>query len=86
VDDNGVVDTRDRIQQAIDNSVQAAYIVFGKPEDDQRPPCLSEEKWLELCSHVMLYLGFYINTRNMFVAWPTEKRSQLANLIDKFLL
>jgi hypothetical protein len=35
VDDNGVVDTRDRIQQAIDNSIRAAYIIFGKPEDDR---------------------------------------------------
>jgi hypothetical protein len=75
--DNGVVNIRNRIWQAIDNSIQAAY--------NHRTPCLNEEKWLELCSYVMLYLGFYIDTRNMLITWPMEKWFQLAELIDKFL-
>lgn len=85
VDDNGIADTRLRIRGAIDNSVRSAYAIYGDPSADRRPSCLSEEKWLELCSYDMLYLGFYINTRLMIVAWPVEKRLQLAALIDEFL-
>ena len=85
VDDNGTVDTRARIRGAIDNSVRSAYVIFGHPSGDRRPPCLSEEKWLDLCSYTMQYLGFYIDTRRMIVAWPVEKRRQLASLIDEFL-
>ena len=84
VDDNGITDTRLRIRGAIDNSVRSAFAIFGAPEDDRRPSCLSEEKWLELCSYAMHFLGFYIDTRLMIVAWPVEKRLQLASLIDEF--
>ena len=86
VDDNGIVDVRDRIVGAIDNSVRSAYAIFGTPENDRRRrPCLSEEKWMELISFAMLYLGFYIDTRLMIMAWPVEKRMQLAQLLDDFL-
>jgi hypothetical protein len=30
----------------------------------------------------MLYLGFYIDTRQMIMAWPVEKCQQLATLLD----
>jgi len=35
VDDNATAATRDRIYGAIDNSVRAAYDVFGHPDDDR---------------------------------------------------
>jgi len=71
---------------AIDNSVRSAYAMFGNPNDDRRLPCLSEEKWNDISSFGMLYLGFYINTRCMIMAWPVEKRVQLALLIDDITL
>jgi hypothetical protein len=85
VDDNGLADLRTRILGAIDNSVRAAYDIFGHPNDDRRAPCLSEEKWLLLASFAMVYLGFYIDTRRLIMAWPVEKREQLAQLIDDIL-
>jgi len=37
VDDNGVTDVRPRMHGAIDNSVRAAYAIFGNPPDDRHP-------------------------------------------------
>jgi hypothetical protein len=34
----------------------------------------------------MLYLGFYIDTRLMIMAWPVDKRLALAAMIDNFLV
>jgi hypothetical protein len=33
----------------------------------------------------MVYLGFYIDTQRLIMAWPVEKREQLAQLIDDIL-
>ena len=85
VDDNGIADVRARIIGAIDNSVRAAYAIFGHPSGDRRFPCLSEEKWIEIASYAMVYLGFFICTRSMTMSWPVEKRQQLAQLLDAFL-
>lgn len=85
VDDNGIADRRDRMIGAIDNSVRAAFDMYGHPDNDRRAGCLSEEKWHDFCSFLMLYLGFDINTRDMLVAWPVEKRLQLADLLDDIL-
>lgn len=82
VDDNGIVALRCRIRGAIDNSVRAAYAVFGLPGADRRAPCLSTDKWMEVASYAMLYLGFFVDTRRMIMAWPVDKRLQLAGLID----
>jgi len=82
VDDNAAVDVRHRILGAIDNSVRAAYAIFGHPDADRRAPCLSEEKWNELAAASFVFLGFFICTRRMIMAWPVDKRAQLAQLID----
>jgi hypothetical protein len=73
MDDNGIVDIRWCIRGAIDNSIQAAYVWFGRPEDDRWAPCLSKEKWAEYFSFTMLYLGFYIDTHLIIMAWPIDK-------------
>ena len=85
VDDNGLAELREKVLGAIDNSIRAAYDIFGHPDDDRRAPCLSEEKWQELCSFAMAYLGFSICTRQMVMMWPVEKRQQLATLLDSLL-
>jgi hypothetical protein len=61
--------------------MQAAHAIFGKPDNDCCKPALSEEKWLLLASFVILYLGFYIDTCCMIMAWPVEKRNQIAALL-----
>jgi hypothetical protein len=82
VDDNGILDRRERMIGAIDNSVRAAYDVFGPPEIDRRAPCLSEQKWAELASFLCEYLGFDIDSRQLLMSWPVAKRLQLAKLLD----
>jgi hypothetical protein len=83
VDDNGIAAYRNHIYGAIDNSTRAAYDIFGHPNEDRRAPCLSEEKLLQLASCSMQYLGFLIDTRGMSMAWPVDKRQQLADLLDE---
>jgi hypothetical protein len=85
VDDNGIADIRDRIYGAIDNSTRTAYAIFGHPNDDCCAPCLSKEKTVEFALYLMQYLGFLINTRSMIMAWPVDKRKQLAQLVDDIL-
>ena len=86
VDDNGVVDIPSRMLGAIDNSVRAAYAFFGEPgEDPRRQGCFAEDKWEDLASFLMLYLGFSIDTRAMTMAWPISKRRQLREMIDSIL-
>lgn len=84
VDDNGIVDIRDKIHGAIDNRTRAAYAIFGHPNDDHRAPCLSEEM-VVLASFLMQYLGFLIETHKMIMAWPVDKRQQFLELIDSIL-
>jgi hypothetical protein len=52
VDDNGVAAYRDRMRQALHQSVRAAYLLFGFPVDDRRQSCLSAEKWDPFVSHM----------------------------------
>jgi hypothetical protein len=85
VDDNGMAATREEILEAINSSVLAAYTVFGFPLEDRRPPCLNERKWRTLITHILRYLGFEIDTRQMTVRWPADKRERLRTLItDKW--
>ena len=42
-----------RIHGAIDNSVRAAYEVFGCPGNDHREPCMSEDKWMDVASYAV---------------------------------
>lgn len=43
---------------------------------------LNLDKWDQSVAPVFKYLGFIIDTRNMVVIWPIEKRIQLAELLD----
>jgi hypothetical protein len=77
VDDNGVCAVRDRIVSALHQSLVAAFILFGWPWQDRRSSCMAEDKWANTASYVVLFLGFYINSRSMTVTWPLYKRQAL---------
>ncbi len=81
VDDNGVAAYRDQMRTALHQSVRAAYLLFGFPHEDRRQSCLSDDKWDPFVCHIMLYLGFLINSRDMTVTWPLDKRLDLRALI-----
>jgi hypothetical protein len=81
VDDNGVAAYRDDMRTALHQSVHAAYLLFGFPSEDRRASCLSDEKWDQFVSHIMLYLGFLIDSRAMTVTWPLDKRLELRDMM-----
>ena len=77
VDDNGVCAFRHKIVSALHQSLVAAFILFGWPWQDRRNSCMAEEKWANTASYLVLFLGFYINSRSMTVTWPLYKRQAL---------
>jgi hypothetical protein len=77
VDDNGVLARHSDMRHALQQSLISAFLIFGFPGEDRRGACLQDEKWEHTISHVMLYLGFLINSRAMTVSWPYYKRAEL---------
>jgi hypothetical protein len=77
VDDNGVAGLRQTITLSLHNSVIAAFLLFGWPDEDRRSSCLAPDKWERDIVSIMLYLGFLICSRSMTVTWPWYKRTEL---------
>jgi hypothetical protein len=83
VDDTGNAGTHRTIRTTVNRSVIGAYIMFGFPEESKyRPPVINPTKWECLLSHILTYLGMLINSRQMSVTWPLEKRQKLASMLD----
>jgi hypothetical protein len=81
VDDNGVLALRSDIKQALHNSIVAAFLLFGWPDNDRRASCLAPDKWETDAVFDMLYLGFRICSRSLTVTWPLYKRQELYDKI-----
>jgi hypothetical protein len=77
VDDNGVAAYRSDIWRALHQSIKSAYMLYGYPENDRRNSCITDGKWEVYVSHIMEYLGFIINSRDLTVTWPLSKRLAL---------
>jgi hypothetical protein len=77
VDDNGVCAYAPDIKPALQQSLVSAFLVFGWPGDDRRNSCMAEEKWAKEATNIMLFLGYYINSRTLMVTWPLYKRQVL---------
>jgi hypothetical protein len=77
VDDNGVCATRSNIVPALHQSLVAAFILFGWPGEDRRNSCMAADKWDIYATHIVLFLGYYINSRTLTVTWPLYKRTAL---------
>jgi hypothetical protein len=82
VDDTAQAELRENIRSSIHASEQAAYVLLGRPGENRRPSCISEEKWRDTASPLMEFLGFEVCTRTMTVRWPVEKRLALKQLIE----
>jgi hypothetical protein len=86
VDDTAQAELRENICSSIHASEQAAYVLLGRPGENRRPLCISEEKWRDTASSLMEFLGFKVCTRTMTVHWPVAKRLALKQLIaDKWM-
>lgn len=83
VDDSATAALRNKIRQSINASVEAAYTLFGRPEENRRSSCLAADKWRDVASYKMEHLGFIIDTRSMTMSWPVLKRQSLRVLIEE---
>jgi hypothetical protein len=85
VDDNGILAVHHNMRAALHQSLISAFLLFGFPGDDRCGVCLQAEKWDPEISHIMMYLGFIINSRSMTVSWPLYKRAELYHELLPFL-
>ena len=74
---NGVCAFTPDIKPALQQSLVSAFLVFGWPGDDRRNSCMAEEKWAKEATYIMLFLGYYINSRTLMLTWPLYKRQVL---------
>jgi hypothetical protein len=81
VDDSAQAELRHNIRASIHASEQAAYALLGRPDENRRTSCLSEEKWRDIAHYLMEFLGFEVCTRTMMVRWPVPKRLALKKII-----
>ena len=67
VDDTCLADASERLPEAIHASLQALFMMFGYPREDQ-VAALSLEKFQEdVCGKCQIQLGVFIDTRKMTV-------------------
>jgi len=80
IDDTGNANTWANIYDTITALVLAAYLMFGFLGGDtwgNCPPCINAQKWMAQLRHRVNFLGFEIDTRDMMLTWPLEKRRRL---------
>ena len=85
VDDNGICATRERIVDALHQSLVAAFILFGWPHQDCCSSCMAADKWEVFATHAVLFLGYYINSRTLMITWPLYKRVALYDDVQQAL-
>jgi hypothetical protein len=85
VDDNGVLARRSDMRKALQQSLLSAFLIFGMPGQYCRGVCLQDDKCDPLISHIMLYLGFIINSRSMTVSWPLYEWQELFDELQAIL-
>jgi hypothetical protein len=85
VDDNGVLARRLDMRKALQQSLLSAFLIFGMPGQDRWGVCLQDDKWDPLISHIMLYLGFIINSRSMTVSLPLYKQQELFDKLQAII-
>ena len=83
VDDNAVAAFADAIEQAIHHSVMSAFEVIGS--DFRRGHPLQQAKWVKNVSESFVFLGFRIDTHDMTVSWPLNKRQALHDFLIEVL-
>ena len=86
VDDSCTAHVAWYFRTAINVVVWAARVVFGFPQEDPtRPPCINPFKWIKDAAARVKFLGFLLDTRQMLVIWPLDKRAKLSALILELL-
>jgi len=87
VDDSCTAHVAWYFRTAINVVVWAARIVFGFPSEDPTwPPCINPIKWIKDAAARVKFLGFLLDTRQMRVIWPVDKRAKLSALLLELFL
>jgi hypothetical protein len=73
VDGNGICATADNIIPALHQSLISAFMIYGWPDTDRRSSYMSDSEWDAMATYIVLYLGYYIDSRAMVVTWPLYK-------------
>ena len=64
-------------------SLQSAYLIFGEPNLSQRPDPIDFGKFIrESISYERTQIGYRINTRELTVSIPDEKRTAMLELLN----
>jgi hypothetical protein len=86
VDDAPNAHARQNFITSVAASVYSAYVVFGHPDEDPfRPPCINPAKWTDEVFHRMHFLGYYIDSCTMTMAWPIAKHQKLQFFLTTLL-
>jgi hypothetical protein len=59
---NRILAFHNHMREALHQSLIAAFLIFGFPGDGRRGACLQDKKWDQTISHIMMYLGYLINS------------------------
>lgn len=82
VDDTNNVHVRPNIAACVNASVLAAYVIFAFPGESRLNPPINVKKWNKVALWMVIFLGFLIDTRNMRMTWPQNKRDRLAMILQ----
>lgn len=78
VDDNTIVEIRQRIMQALAAGFEALFIILGFPDETKRKSVIAMDKLAECtCCHKQLTLGMQIDSRRMTITRDPKKISLL---------
>ena len=82
VDDNLMADTRPRMKKCMATSLEALFRTMGFDKPEIRRSNVSIDKYLLLIiSHIQTQLGLEVNTRDMTVGLPVEKKINLIQIL-----
>jgi hypothetical protein len=86
VDDNICVAIRELITEAVACAIGSAYDCFGDPiTNARRGSVLAAEKFDPTASYRVTFVGYIIDTREMRIYWPPDKRKRALDMIVDWL-
>ena len=84
VDDNLLADVWPHLRPAMATSVETLFALLGEPDITLRNSPLSTTKCRESdCSYVRKQLGIVINTHDLTIGIPTDKRIALEHMLRR---
>ena len=83
VDDDLMVDIRERMMTTLSSAAEAIFTIMGFPMTHIRQSAVALDKWKGLVvSHCLVILGLVFNTIKMTVGVTPEYRREVLHLLD----